>query len=55
MKLSDALKVKHEKPYALIINTKKGFGSKVMMSDPEGWHHKVPSESEYEQIMEELS
>ena len=54
-KLLDALKVTHSNPYALVLNTKKGFGSDLMMKDPEGWHHKVPTESEFEQIMEELS
>ena len=37
------------------MNTQKGVGSRLMMEDPEGWHHKVPTESEYKQIMEELS
>ncbi|MCI6591110.1 MAG: transketolase [Spirochaetia bacterium] len=54
-KLFEALKTEHEKPYALILNTKKGFGSELMMKDPEGWHHKVPSEAEYKILMEELS
>ena len=54
-KLSNALRKNHRKPFALILNTKKGYGSRLMMSDPEGWHHKVPTVSEYEQLMEELS
>ena len=54
-KLIDALKIPHKIPFALIMNTKKGFGSDLMMKDPEAWHHKVPKESEYEQLMEELS
>ncbi len=55
VQLIDALKVENDKPYALIMNTKKGFGSEMMMKDPEGWHHKVPTELEYNQLMEELS
>ncbi len=53
--LIKSLKGEHKKPYALIMNTKKGFGSELMMKDPEAWHHRVPSEEEYEKLMEELS
>ena len=38
------------KPTVLIANTTKGKGSKVM-EDKANWHHKVPTEEEYAQIM----
>lgn len=38
------------KPTVLIANTVKGKGSKVM-EDKANWHHKVPTEEEYDQIM----
>lgn len=38
------------KPTVLIANTVKGKGSKVM-EDKANWHHKVPTEEEYAQIM----
>ena len=38
------------KPTVLIANTIKGKGSKVM-EDKANWHHKVPTEEEYAQIM----
>lgn len=38
------------KPTVLIANTVKGKGSKVM-EDKANWHHKIPTEEEYAQIM----
>lgn len=38
------------KPTVLIVNTVKGKGSKVMEGKA-NWHHKVPTEEEYAQIM----
>lgn len=37
-------------PTVLIANTVKGKGSKVM-EDKASWHHKVPTQEEYDQIM----
>ncbi len=37
-------------PTVLIANTVKGKGSKVM-EDKANWHHKVPTQEEYDQIM----
>lgn len=48
----DAKKVK-EKPTVLIANTVKGCGSPVM-ENKVGWHHHVPSDEEYTQIMKDL-
>lgn len=42
-----------EKPTVLIANTIKGFGSSVM-EDKASWHHHVPSDEEYTQIMKDL-
>lgn len=41
------------KPTVLIANTVKGCGSPVM-EDKAGWHHHVPSDEEYAQIMKDL-
>lgn len=41
------------KPTVLIANTVKGCGSKVM-EDKASWHHHVPSQEEYTQIMKDL-
>lgn len=41
------------KPTVIIANTVKGYGSAVM-ENKANWHHKVPSEEEYQQIMQDL-
>lgn len=38
------------KPTAIIANTVKGFGSSVM-ENKANWHHKVPTQEEYQQII----
>ena len=40
-------------PTVIIANTIKGCGSSVM-ENKAGWHHKVPTTEEYEQIMKDL-
>ena len=40
-------------PTVLIANTIKGKGSSLM-EHKAAWHHKVPTEEEYQQIMEDL-
>lgn len=40
-------------PTVIIANTVKGYGSSVM-ENKAGWHHKVPNEEEYAQIMKDL-
>ena len=42
-----------DKPTVLIANTIKGKGSSVM-EDKAAWHHHVPNDEEYEQIMKDL-
>lgn len=42
------------KPLAVIAQTIKGRGSKLMENNPE-WHHKAPNEAELEIILNELS
>lgn len=42
------------KPSVVIANTVKGCGSTVM-EDKAGWHHKVPSAEEYEQIIRDFA
>ena len=47
---------KHTKgqPTVLIANTVKGCGSAVM-ENKAGWHHHVPSQEEYEQILSDFT
>lgn len=42
------------KPSVIIANTTKGYGSR-MMENQAGWHHKVPTEEQYEQIKAEIN
>jgi len=53
--IEKALKSSHPKqPMALITNTIKGKGIKMMENNP-AWHHKAPTSEEFEIIMKELS
>ena len=42
------------KPTVIIANTTKGFGSPVM-EDKAGWHHHLPSQEEYAQIVADFA
>lgn len=42
------------KPTVLIAETTKGFGS-VVMENKAGWHHHVPTQEEYNQIMADFA
>ena len=42
------------KPTVLIAETTKGFGSAVM-ENKAGWHHHVPTQEEYNQIMADFA
>ncbi len=42
------------KPTCIIARTVKGKGSSVM-ENKAGWHHKVPTQEQYEMIMKDLS
>ncbi|WOC76586.1 transketolase [Intestinibacillus sp. NTUH-41-i26] len=41
-------------PSVLIANTVKGCGSAIM-ENKAGWHHKVPNDEEYQQILQDLA
>lgn len=43
------------KPTCIIANTIKGFGGGSLMENKASWHHHVPTEDEYRQIMNSLS
>lgn len=43
-----------KQPTLIIANTIKGYGSAVM-EDKANWHHKVPTQEEYKQIMEDFA
>lgn len=42
------------KPTCIIANTIKGFGGGEVMEDKASWHHHVPNQEEYQQIMDEI-
>jgi transketolase len=50
----DAARACRGKPTVVIAETVKGCGSAVMENKAE-WHHRVPTEEEYEQILKDLS
>lgn len=53
--IEKALKTKHiNQPLAIITNTIKGFGAKMMENNP-AWHHRSPNQEELEILMKELS
>lgn len=52
-KLEEILLRKQERPLFIWAHTIKGKGCKCMEQDPEGWHHRVISDKEYQQIMED--
>lgn len=43
-----------DQPSVLIANTVKGCGSAIM-ENKAGWHHKVPNDEEYQQILQDLA
>lgn len=43
-----------DKPTCIIANTIKGFGGGAVMENRANWHHKVPTEEEYKEIVAEL-
>lgn len=49
----DEAKTVKGRPTLIVANTVKGFGSSVM-ENKASWHHHVPSQEEYEQIMKDL-
>ncbi len=42
------------KPTCIIANTIKGFGGGEVMENKAAWHHHVPNQEEYQQIMDEI-
>lgn len=50
----EAAKLVADRPTCIIANTVKGFGGGEVMENKAGWHHKVPSDAEYETISAEL-
>lgn len=47
-------KLQKGRPSCIIANTVKGFGGGEIMENKAAWHHKVPSDAEYEVISAEL-
>lgn len=54
-KAFEKARLEKEKPTCIIANTVKGFGGGEMMEAKAAWHHKVPSQEEYETIRAELN
>jgi transketolase len=53
--IEKALQTIHlSKPLAIIANTIKGYGVKIMENNP-AWHHKSPNQEGFESIIKELS
>lgn len=51
----DALTLRHDdRPLAVIAETVKGYGCKIMENNPE-WHHKTPRREDLPVILEQLS
>ena len=50
----DEAKTVKGKPTLIVANTTKGKGSSVM-ENKAAWHHHVPTQEEYEQIMADLT
>lgn len=52
--IEKALKTKHvNQPLAIVANTIKGFGAKMMENNP-AWHHRSPNQEELQILMNEL-
>ena len=47
-------KTVNDRPTCIIANTIKGFGGGEVMENKANWHHKVPTDAEYEQIKASL-
>lgn len=54
LKALKALRTGSEKPVFILANTVKGYGVKCMENNPE-WHHKIPNQEEYNNIIKELN
>lgn len=54
IQIEEALKTIHSKPLFIWGHTVKGYGCPLMEKDPEGWHHHVISDLEYQRLMEDL-
>ena len=50
----DVAKANKGAPTVLIANTIKGYGSSIM-ENKAGWHHHLPSQKEYEQIIADFA
>ncbi len=53
IEIRNSLNLVHSNPIAVIANTIKGHGCKMMVDDPNEWHHKIPTEEEYKQLLNE--
>lgn len=50
----EAAKTCKDRPTMIIANTTKGFGGGEVMENKAAWHHKVPTDEEYQMIRAEL-
>ena len=54
-KAFEEARLEKQKPTCIIAGTIKGFGGGEIMENKAVWHHKVPSQEEYETIRAELN
>ena len=52
--LNKALTREHDMPLAVVANTIKGHGCRLMEENPLLWHHKRPTDGEFASMIEEL-
>lgn len=53
-KAFEEAKTLKDKPTCIIANTIKGFGGGEVMENKPNWHHKVPTDDEYQKIIQEI-
>lgn len=51
----EAAKTVKDKPTCIIANTIKGFGGGEVMENKASWHHHVPNQEEYQQIIDAIN
>lgn len=52
-KLKEVLLTRSDRPIAIVANTIKGYGCKLMENNP-AWHHRSPNAKELEEILEDI-
>ena len=53
--IKNALATVHRKPRAIVANTVKGFGCRLLSNNQYEWHRKSPTDEQLSLLMEELN